>query len=38
LIKEGFILRTPRGRMVTEKAYQHLGKARKDSGASGSLF
>jgi Holliday junction DNA helicase RuvB len=38
LIKEGFILRTPRGRMVTEKAYQHLGKARKDSGETGSLF
>lgn len=27
LIKEGFILRTPRGRQVTEKSYQHLGKA-----------
>ncbi|MDG1655797.1 MAG: Holliday junction branch migration DNA helicase RuvB, partial [Schleiferiaceae bacterium] len=38
LIKEGFILRTPRGRMVTEKAYQHLGKARKDSGETGTLF
>ncbi len=25
LLKEGFIIRTPRGRMVTEKAYKHLG-------------
>ena len=25
LIKNGFILRTPRGRMVTELAYHHLG-------------
>lgn len=27
LIKEGFIKRTPRGREVTERAYQHLGKS-----------
>jgi holliday junction DNA helicase RuvB len=26
LIQEGFIMRTPRGREVTEKAYRHLGK------------
>ena len=26
LIQEGFIIRTPRGREVTEKAYKHLGK------------
>ncbi len=26
LIQEGFIMRTPRGREVTAKAYQHLGK------------
>ena len=26
LIMEGFIKRTPRGRMVTELAYQHLGR------------
>lgn len=25
LLQEGFIIRTPRGRMATEKAYQHLG-------------
>lgn len=38
LIKEGFMLRTPRGRMVTEKAYQHLGKNKIDRGSSGTLF
>ena len=27
LIKEGFIRRTPRGREVTEKAYEHLGRS-----------
>ena len=26
LIKEGFLTRTPRGRVVTEQAYRHLGK------------
>lgn len=26
LIKEGYLMRTPRGREATEKAYQHLGK------------
>lgn len=26
LIQEGFLIRTPRGREVTEKAYKHLGK------------
>jgi Holliday junction DNA helicase RuvB len=25
LIQEGFLLRTPRGRVVTERAYQHMG-------------
>lgn len=28
LIQEGFLMRTPRGRKVTEKAYTHLGKDR----------
>lgn len=28
LIKEGFLMRTPRGREATEKAYKHLGKAK----------
>ena len=27
LIQEGFIMRTPRGREATEKAYKHLGKS-----------
>jgi len=36
LIQEGFLLRTPRGRKVTEKAYTHLG---KDGGwTQGGLF
>lgn len=36
LIQEGYISRTPRGRMVTELAYKHLG---KDKGLSqGGLF
>ena len=26
LVQEGFIMRTPRGREATPKAYQHLGK------------
>jgi Holliday junction DNA helicase RuvB len=30
LIKEGFLKRTPRGREVTELAYQHLGRKRND--------
>jgi Holliday junction DNA helicase RuvB len=25
LIQQGFLIRTPRGRQVTEKAYKHLG-------------
>ncbi len=36
LIMEGFIKRTPRGREVTEKAYQHLGAT--PPHRSGSLF
>ncbi len=36
LIQEGYIMRTPRGRKVTDKAYKHLG---KNSGyMPGSLF
>ena len=31
LIQEGFIIRTPRGREVTEKAYKHLGKVNYNS-------
>ena len=36
LIQEGFIMRTPRGREVTEKAYNHLGKIRPS--IQGGLF
>lgn len=36
LIQEGFLMRTPRGRQVTELAYKHLGKIK--SGKSGELF
>ena len=36
LIQEGFMLRTPRGRKVTEKAYKHLG--REKGWAQGGLF
>ncbi len=36
LIQEGFIIRTPRGREVTEKAYKHLGKIRNN--IQGGLF
>ncbi|SCY74952.1 Holliday junction branch migration DNA helicase RuvB [Flavobacterium caeni] len=36
LIQEGFIIRTPRGREVTEKAYRHLGKIRNN--IQGGLF
>jgi Holliday junction DNA helicase RuvB len=36
LIQEGFLMRTPRGREVTEKAYLHLGKIRNN--IQGGLF
>jgi Holliday junction DNA helicase RuvB len=36
LIQQGFIMRTPRGREVTESAYKHLGKIK--GGAQGGLF
>lgn len=29
LLQKGFIIRTPRGRMATDKAYEHLNKKRK---------
>jgi len=38
LIQEGFLQRTPRGREVTAKAYQHLGKELPGSGLQGQLF
>jgi Holliday junction DNA helicase RuvB len=36
LIQQGFIMRTPRGREVTEAAYKHLGKLK--GGTQGGLF
>ena len=36
LIQEGYLMRTPRGREVTELAYRHLGKTRK--GTQDQLF
>jgi Holliday junction DNA helicase RuvB len=36
LIQEGFIMRTPRGREVTDKAYKHLGKLK--ANIQGGLF
>lgn len=38
LIQEGFLVRTPRGREATEKAYRHLGKVPHKGGTSHSLF
>ncbi|MFT7334749.1 MAG: Holliday junction DNA helicase RuvB [Porticoccaceae bacterium] len=36
LIQEGFIMRTPRGREVTDKAYKHLGRIK--TNVQGGLF
>ena len=38
LIQEGFMQRTPRGREVTAKAYQHLGKINPGMNSAGTLF
>src|SRR5436190_5847546 len=38
LIQEGFLQRTPRGREVTAKAYEHLGKKPHKPGTSNLLF
>ncbi len=38
LIQEGFIMRTPRGREATEKAYRHLGKVPHKGGTQPDLF
>ncbi len=37
LIKEGYLMRTPRGRIVTDKSYKHLG-VKKNSGNQHGLF
>ena len=36
LLQEGFVKRTPRGRIATEKAYKHLGKI--NTNIQGGLF
>jgi holliday junction DNA helicase RuvB len=38
LIKEGFIMRTARGREATEKAYKHLGRKPRLNMGDGNLF
>ena len=38
LIQEGFIMRTPRGREATEKAYRHIGKVPHKGGTQHGLF
>ncbi|MEO7393946.1 MAG: Holliday junction DNA helicase RuvB C-terminal domain-containing protein, partial [Chitinophagaceae bacterium] len=38
LIQEGFIMRTPRGREATPKAYAHLGKKPHDNLKGPLLF
>jgi len=38
LIQEGFLMRTPRGREVTAKAYEHLGKTRPGRAGELPLF
>ncbi|HEY2721700.1 MAG TPA: Holliday junction branch migration DNA helicase RuvB [Chitinophagaceae bacterium] len=38
LIQEGFLQRTPRGREVTAKTYEHLGKNNPNVGLGGTLF
>jgi Holliday junction DNA helicase RuvB len=38
LIQEGFLMRTPRGREVTPKAYKHLGKQPYTNSKDPGLF
>ncbi len=38
LIQQGFLVRTPRGRQATERAYLHLGKTPPEGGVQSSLF
>jgi holliday junction DNA helicase RuvB len=38
LLQEGFLMRTPRGRLATGRAYDHLGKPRPRHAAQGGLF
>ena len=38
LIQQGYMVRTPRGRMVTSNAYQHFGVIPPKSGGEDDLF
>jgi Holliday junction DNA helicase RuvB len=38
LLQEGFIQRTPRGRIATSRAYEHIGLAPPDPGGQGTLI
>lgn len=38
LIQQGFIMRTPRGRIATQHAYRHFGLAKQNDSSSGDLF
>lgn len=38
LLQEGFIQRTPRGRIATRRAYEHIGLAPPDPGGQGTLI
>jgi Holliday junction DNA helicase RuvB len=38
LLQQGFLGRTPRGRIATRKAYEHLGRAQPGKTAQGKLF
>jgi Holliday junction DNA helicase RuvB len=40
LIQQGYLVRTPRGRMATQSAYRHFGMAqpRRDAGSIADLF
>ncbi len=38
LIQQGFMMRTPRGRMVTSHAYRHFGFEKKADSGTGELF
>ena len=38
LLQEGFLMRTPRGRLATPRAWEHLGRQPRRSGSQGALF
>jgi len=38
LLQEGFLMRTPRGRIATPRAYEHMNKAPPKRGLQGGLF